>query len=267
MPGSRIYFASDLHLGTPSYEKSLEREKRFVHWLDMIKEDAAELFIVGDLFDFWFEYKHAVPRGYVRVLGKLAELSDAGIKLHLFTGNHDLWIFDYLPRELNAQLYRNPITVERFGQKAVIGHGDALGPGDHGYKFIKKIFTNRACQWLFARLHPNFGVGLADYFSRTSRAHTGDRDGKYLGDENEWLVIYCKEQLQLRPDINHFVFGHRHLPIVRDLGPTARYTNLGDWLAYNTFAVWDESGLRLMRYESGEFKPEPGRQNTTPVHH
>lgn len=261
MPEKRIYFASDLHLGTPTYEKSLARERLFVQWLDQIKADASELFIVGDLFDFWFEYKHAVPRGFVRVLGKLAELSDAGVRIHLFTGNHDVWIFDYLPCELNATLYRNPAVFERFGQKALVGHGDGLGPGDHGYKFIKKIFTNRLCQWLFARLHPNFGVGLADYFSRTSRAHTGHKDGTYLGDENEWLLIYSKEQLAKDPSLNHLIFGHRHLPILRKIGPEATYINLGEWLNYNTFGIWDAQGFHLMRYANGNFLPEPGLQS------
>lgn len=166
IPGKKIYFASDFHLGVPTYEKSLEREKKIVKWLDSIKADAEELYLMGDVFDFWFEYKTVAPRGYVRLLGKLAELSDAGIKLFYFTGNHDMWTFDYLKKELNATIYRKPIEQEYNGKKFYIGHGDGLGPGDHGYKFIKKIFASSISQWLFARLHPNFGIGLANYFSK-----------------------------------------------------------------------------------------------------
>ena len=173
---NKIYFISDFHLGVPDYERSLDREKKIVRWLEFIKTDAAELYLLGDVFDFWFEYKHAVPRGYVRLLGKLAELSDSGIKIHYFTGNHDMWVFDYIPKEIGATLYREPV-IRTYGEKKFfIGHGDGLGPGDHGYKFIKKIFASKTCQWLFARFHPNFGTWLANYFSRKSRIATGTSD-------------------------------------------------------------------------------------------
>lgn len=246
---TKIYFVSDLHLGAPNKTESLVREKRFVEWLDTIKQDATELFIVGDLFDFWFEYKQAVPRGYVRVLGKLAEIADSGIPITLFTGNHDMWIFDYLPTEIGAKLYREPITRTWHGKTFYIGHGDGLGPGDHGYKIIKKVFANKLCQWLFARLHPNFGIWLADYFSKTSRAKTGGDDAKFLGEENEWLVQYAKGVLKEQP-IDYFVFGHRHLPLDITVGPKSRYINLGDWLAYYTFAVFDGTNLELKSLKS-----------------
>lgn len=246
--GKKIYFASDLHLGVPSYEKSLAREKHFVKWLDEVKQDASEIFILGDLFDFWFEYKKAVPRGFVRVMGKLAEITDSGIPIHFFTGNHDMWVFDYLPKETGIKLYRHPQQREWNGKKFYLAHGDGLGPGDHGYKFIKKVFANRFLQWAFARLHPNMGIGLADYFSRSSRAKTGDDDAVFLGNDKEWLVIYSKEILQ-KEHFDFFIFGHRHLPLDIDLkNAGARYINLGDWINYFTYAVFDGSTLQLKEY-------------------
>ena len=235
---TKIYFVSDVHLGAPNYEESLVREKKLVQWLDIIKQDATELFVVGDLFDFWFEYKRAVPRGFVRVLGKLGELADSGIEISFFTGNHDMWIFDYLPKEIGAKLYREPITREWNGKKFLIGHGDGLGPGDHGYKFIKKVFANKLCQWAFARLHPNFGIWLADYLSKSSRAKTGAEDAVFLGEENEWLVQYCKEVLQ-KEHYDYFIFGHRHLPLEINVSKSAQYINLGDWIQYFTYAIFD----------------------------
>ncbi|QNR25897.1 UDP-2,3-diacylglucosamine diphosphatase [Croceimicrobium hydrocarbonivorans] len=247
-PGKKIYFASDLHLGVPDYASSLEREKHFVQWLDHIKSDAAELFLVGDVFDFWFEYRKAVPRGFVRLLGKLAELSDAGIPIHLFTGNHDMWIFDYLPKEIGLKLYREPQEREWNQKRFYIGHGDGLGPGDHGYKFIKKIFKNPFLQWAFARLHPNFGIGLADYFSRSSRAKSGHKDAVFLGEDDEWLAIYAKEMLQ-EAYRDYFIFGHRHLPLDIQLNEAgSRYINLGDWIQYFTYGVFDGEQMQLMEY-------------------
>ncbi|HEX5000988.1 MAG TPA: UDP-2,3-diacylglucosamine diphosphatase [Bacteroidia bacterium] len=248
-PGKKIYFISDFHLGAPDPVKSLEREKRIVRWLEMIKNEAAEIYLLGDVFDFWFEYKRVVPRGYVRLLGKLAELSDAGVKIHYFTGNHDMWVFDYLPAEIGMTLYRKPVTRTINGKTFYIGHGDGLGPGDHSYKFIKKVFANPVCQWLFARLHPNFGIGLANYFSRKSRIATGTADEKFLGEENEWLVIYSKEILQ-KEHFDFFIFGHRHLPIDMPLPEGSRYLNLGEWINHNTYAEFDGTSLLLKTFES-----------------
>lgn len=246
--GKKIYFVSDLHLGVPHMQASLERERLFVKWLDEVAQDAAELFIVGDLFDFWFEYRHAVPRGYVRTLGKLASLCDSGIPVQLFTGNHDMWIFDYLPRELGVQVHREPISRQWNGKQFYIGHGDGLGPGDYGYKVIKRIFSSPVLQWAFARLHPNFGIGLALFLSRRSRAHTGDSDARYLGPEREWLIQYC-HQVLAQQSFDYFIFGHRHLPIEHKLNAQgSRYVNLGDWLRYYTYGVFDGQELRLLRY-------------------
>lgn len=247
----KIYFASDFHLGVPSYEESRKREDLLVQWLNEVSKDAETIFLIGDIFDFWFEYKHAIPKGFVRLQGKIAELTDKGIQIHFFTGNHDMWMFGYHEKELGITMHREPITFEAQGKKLYIGHGDGLGPGDKGYKMIKKIFANRFFQWCFARLHPNFGIGIANYFSRSSRAATGTIDEKYLGDENEWLAIYSKEILQ-KEHFDYFVFGHRHLPINIALSDSSRYYNLGDWLRYYTYGVLDNGEFHLKTYPSNE---------------
>jgi len=248
IPGKKVYFASDFHLGVPDYASSLAREKKIVRWLDSIRNDCEELYLLGDVFDFWFEYKTVVPRGFVRLLGKLAEFTDAGIPVHYFTGNHDMWTFDYLTKELNVKLYRAPIEATYNGKQFYIGHGDGLGPGDRGYKFIKRIFASPVCQWLFARLHPNLGVGIANYFSGKSRIATGTTDETYHGEEKEWLVIHAKEILR-KKHFDYFVFGHRHLPLDIAVSNNTRYINLGDWVQYNTYAVFDGQKLELKKYE------------------
>lgn len=248
-PGKKIYFASDFHLGSFIDKDSHERELKIVRWLDSIKCDASDIYLLGDVFDFWFEYKHVVPKGHVRLLGKLAELSDSGIKLHIFTGNHDVWMFDYLPKELGAIVYQEPIERVWAGKIFVLGHGDGLGPGDHGYKVIKKVFTNRIAQRLFAFLHPYVGVNLAQFFSRKSRETTGDKDAEYLGPEKEFLVRYCKEELKNR-NVDFFVFGHRHLVLDVDLGNGSRYLNLGEWFSSCQFAVFDGESLELKKFEA-----------------
>ena len=243
---SKIYFASDLHLGVPNREKSLVREKLFVQWLDEIKSDAEAIYLVGDIFDFWFEYKKAVPKGYVRLLGKLAEISDSGIPIHIFTGNHDMWLFDYLEDEIKAHIYREPIEVSLKGKRFFIGHGDGLGPGDNGYKLIKKIFKNKLCQWLFERIHPNLGISIAQYWSKKSRIANGEKDESYHG-EKEWLTQFCKEKMKTI-EVDYFIFGHRHLPLEVDLGSNTTYINLGEWVNYNSYAVFDGKKLELKRY-------------------
>jgi UDP-2,3-diacylglucosamine hydrolase len=240
----KIYFLSDFHLGAPDHAASLSREKRIIQFLDEIKKDAAIIFIVGDLFDFWYEYRTVVPKGYTRILGKLAEITDSGIQMYFFVGNHDMWMSGYFEEELNIPVYHEPKEFEWNGKKFLIGHGDGLGPGDKGYKFIKKIFRNKFCQWLFGILPPAIGVGLANYFSRKSRAATGQTDERFLGEENEWLITYCKEVLQTSY-FDYLVFGHRHLPIDFRLKGGSRYINLGDWIHYCTYAVFDGNTLTL----------------------
>jgi UDP-2,3-diacylglucosamine hydrolase len=243
----KIYFLSDFHLGAPDAASSLQREKQVVKFLDEIKNDAAEIFIVGDMFDFWYEYRRVIPKGYTRLLGKLAELSDAGIPMHFFVGNHDMWMKDYFQKELNIPIYFEPKEFERNGKKFLIGHGDGLGPGDNGYKFLKKIFRNPFCKWLFGILPPYIGMGLANYFSRTSRAQTGASEEVFLGEDKEWLIIHCKEILKEK-NIDFFVFGHRHLAIDFRLNTNSRYINLGDWIHYYTYAVFDGNELQLRSF-------------------
>jgi UDP-2,3-diacylglucosamine hydrolase len=252
-PGKNIYFLSDFHLGAPNAAASRQREKKIVQFLNAIKEQTAVLFIVGDLFDFWYEYKKVVPRGYVRLLGKLAQFTDAGIPVHFFVGNHDMWMQDYFQTELSIPVYFEPKEF-RFNNKTFyIGHGDGLGPGDAGYKALKKVFRNPICQWLFGLVPPRIGIGLADYFSRKSRAATGTSEEHFLGEDREWLITYCNSVLQQKP-IDYFVFGHRHLPIDYRLSLVSRYINLGDWISFFTYAVFDGEDVQLKTYGGEETK-------------
>ncbi|MEY2799725.1 MAG: hypothetical protein RI934_713 [Bacteroidota bacterium] len=243
----KIYFASDFHLGLPSYEASRLREDKIVRWLNSIQSDASEIFLVGDIFDFWFEYASVVPKGFVRLQGAIAALTDAGIKVHFFKGNHDMWMFNYFQKELGIELHSEPIERIFNGKKFLIGHGDGLGPGDYSYKFLKQIFTSKVCQWLFARIHPNFGVGLAHAWSQRSRV-VHDKKEKFLGEENEWLAIYAKEQLE-KTQFDYFIFGHRHLPLNIDLTNESKYVNLGEWIHACTYACFDGQVLSLLTFQ------------------
>jgi UDP-2,3-diacylglucosamine hydrolase len=245
--GNKIYFASDFHLGAGKYTATRDREARIVRWLDMIKADAAEVFLMGDIFDFWFEYKTVVPKGYMRFLGKLAELSDAGIKLYLFKGNHDMWMFDYFEKELGATIISNELEIEHSGKRFYLHHGDGLGPGDASYKLLKKVFRSKICQWLFARLHPNLGVGIANRWSQQSRI-IGERSAEKRSYENEWLVVYSHELLQTH-FYDYLIFGHRHLPMDVQLTDQSRYINLGEWVNYFSYAVFDGENLSLEYFE------------------
>ena len=243
----KVYFLSDFHLGAPNAIDSLVREKKIIQFLDVIKPQASQIFIVGDLFDFWYEYKKVVPKGNVRILGKLAELTDAGIIVHFFVGNHDMWMRDYFQKELNILVYFEPGSFILQDKKFLVGHGDGLGPGDKGYKFLKKVFRNRVSKWIFGILPPNIGMGIAHYFSRKSRAQTGQTDEKFLGADKEWLITYCREVLQ-KEYYDFLVFGHRHLPIDFSLSEKSRYINLGDWIKFFSYAVFDGGVLELKYY-------------------
>jgi UDP-2,3-diacylglucosamine hydrolase len=244
----KIYFLSDFHLGAPDAINSLAREKRICRFLDIAKKDAAEIFIVGDLFDFWFEYSTVVPKGYVRILGKLAELTDSGIAVHFFVGNHDMWMKTYFQDELNIPVYFEPKEFVFSGKKFLVGHGDGLGPGDKGYKMLKKVFRHPTSKWMFGLLPPNIGMGLANYFSRKSRAKTGQVDEVFLGEDNEWLITYCKDTLKEK-QYDYFIFGHRHLPIDFTLNDGSRYINLGEWIKYDSYAVFNGENLELLYYK------------------
>ncbi len=247
-PGKKIYFISDFHLGAPDYESSLIREKKIVAFLESIRHDAGAIFILGDVFDFWYEYKTVVPKGYTRLFGKLAELTDQGIPIKMFVGNHDMWMDGYFEKELNIPVYFHPKEFEINNKKFLMGHGDGLGPGDHSYKFLKSIFRNRFCQWLFGQLHPTWGIGLANYFSRKSRKKTGTADDQFLGEEGEWLIIYCRQVLA-KEHFDYFIFGHRHYPIDYPLASDSRYINLGDWINKFTYAFFDGTDIQLKIWE------------------
>ncbi|MBI1185649.1 UDP-2,3-diacylglucosamine diphosphatase [bacterium] len=251
MSGKKVYFASDFHLGVPAGKKSAERERLLVKWLDEIKQDAAMLFLVGDLFDFWHDYKTVVPKGFVLFLAKIKELTQMGVEVVIFTGNHDLWMFGYFEEELGAKVRKEPLQIDLFGKRFYIAHGDGLGPGDHGYKFIKKIFTNKLCQFAFRWIHPDLGIGLANFFSRKSREAEMGKEVVFLGEDKEWLVIHSKQILE-KESVDYFVYGHRHLPIKFQLNNSV-YINLGDWISHFTFGEFANNEFYLKKYmESGE---------------
>ncbi len=246
-PNKKIYFASDQHLGAPTAAESLPREQKFVRWLDIVKKDAEAIFLLGDLFDFWFEYKKVVPKGFIRVLGKLAEIRDSGIPIYFFVGNHDLWMNDYFETELNIPVYHNPKEFTFNNKTFLIGHGDGLGPGDNGYKRMKKVFTNSFSKWLYRWLHPDIGVQMAQYFSVKNKLISGQEDVVFLGEENEWLVQYAKRKLETK-HYDYFLFGHRHLPMEISIGENSKYINTGDWITHFTYAVFDSQELTLKTF-------------------
>ncbi len=246
--GKKIYFSSDNHLGAPTQEESRPREHKFVAWLDTIKQDAAAIFLLGDLFDFWFEYKTVVPKGFTRTLGKLAELTDSGIPVYYFVGNHDLWMKDYFKTELNIPVYHKPKEFIFNNKHFFVGHGDGLGPGDKGYKRMKKVFTSPISKWLFKWLHPDIGVKLGQYLSVKNKLISGDDDVVFLGEEKEWLVQYCKRKLKDKHR-DYFVFGHRHLPMDIELTSNSKYINLGDWITHFTYGEFSGSMLTLKHFK------------------
>ncbi|HSC54833.1 MAG TPA: UDP-2,3-diacylglucosamine diphosphatase [Phnomibacter sp.] len=246
--GKKVYFLSDFHLGAPNYEASRVREAKLVRFLDSIQQDAFAIFIVGDMFDFWYEYKKVVPKGYVRLLGKLATLTDAGIQIHFFVGNHDMWMKTYLQEELHIPVYFGPKNFS-FGNKTFyIAHGDGLGPGDYGYKFLKKIFRNPVCQFLFGMIPSVIGIGLANFFSRKSRQTVADHEKQFWGEDKEWLMIHSREILKTQ-HFDYFVYGHRHVPGVHALPSNSTYVNLGDWILHFTYAEFDGDKIELKVFE------------------
>lgn len=243
-----VYFVSDFHLGSPDYNDSRNREIVICAWLDSIKSKAKTIYFLGDTFDFWFEYKSVIPKGFVRFLGKLAELHDLGIELIMFVGNHDLWILDYLTKECGVSVYRNPQTIQIGNNRIHIHHGDGLGPGDRKYKFLKKIFLNNSAQFLFKCIHPDIGVSLASYFSRKSRASEKPNERLFKGTENEYLVQYA-EGVLLNENIDFFIFGHRHLALDITLSNgVSRYINLAEWFRGRRYVEVDETGVRVKEF-------------------
>ena len=251
MSANKIFFASDFHFGVPDYQSSREREDRVVRWLDQIKSEASEIYFLGDVFDFWFEYKTVIPKGFIRFQGKLAELVDSGIKITLFKGNHDMWMFDYFRKELGIEIISDELILERDGKKFYLHHGDGLGPGDSKYKFLKNIFPTNFCQWILARIHPNLGIGIATKWSMSSRLQNNKKE-EFKDISDEWLASYSKEVLQ-REYYDYLIFGHRHLPLDIQLGGS-RYINLGEWINFNSYAVFDGKNLDLKYFENPDYQ-------------
>lgn len=243
----KIYFVSDVHLGAPALTNNPEREKLFVSWLDEIKGDVAMLFLMGDIFDYWFEYKKVVPRGFTRALGKIAEIADSGVPVHFFTGNHDIWVFDYLPAELGVQVHHAEMRMSLFGKKFFLAHGDGLDPYDKGYHFLKKIFTNRFFQWAFSHVHPNLGIAIAHAWSKKSRLTKGMGE-PFKGEKEEGLYVFSKSVLE-QEEVDYFIFGHRHVLIDIPIGTGSRYVNLGDWINHFSYGVFDGESFELKTYK------------------
>jgi len=250
----KYYFASDFHFGIPDLKSSKIREALFIQWLDQVKSDAEEIFLLGDLFDFWFEYQTVIPKGYARLLGKLAEITDSGIPVHFFRGNHDMWAFSYLEDEIGMKLYNGSLVRVIDGRKFFISHGDGLGPGDHGYKFIKKVFAGRFNQILFNWLHPDLGIRLALFWSGKSRYANIEKEKtpefikKYNDIESQRLAIYSRDILRKDPDIQYFVYGHWHRPLKYPLSESSYYIHLGDWLTHFTYGVFDGEDFEVLPF-------------------
>lgn len=251
----KIYFASDAHLGARFHKDPLEIEKRLVRWLDSIKEDAAAIWFLGDMFDYWYEYKYVVPKGHVRFLGKLAELSDRGIEIHIFIGNHDIWMFDYLPQEIGAVIHKEPLTIDLLGKRFFLAHGDEVDNSSLAFRFIRALFRNSFCQWLYAGIHPRWTFGFALGWSLSSRKKGLKKEQQndlpeYKGEAGEYLISFAKDYLQTHPDINFFIFGHRHIMLDLMLSRTSRILIAGDWMHLFSYIVWDGTSLFLEQFET-----------------
>jgi len=240
---------SDIHLGSSVFNDSHEREKRLVHWLDSIKDEAKALYLLGDIFDFWFEYKQVVPRGFTRFLGKLGELSDAGVEIHYFIGNHDIWVYDYLPQEIGLILHKEPFVTEIAGKIFYLAHGDGQGDYSFAFKLIRRIFYNRICQFLFYLIHPDLGIKLGHIWADHSRRKELAHPVPYLGEEKEHLVIYAKSYIKMHPETDYLIFGHRHILLDLMLTPKNQIMILGDWLQHFSYAVFDGKELILEKLE------------------
>ena len=250
-----IYFLSDAHLGSRALRHTRQQERRLVRFLDDIKEKAEAVYLLGDMFDFWFEYRMVVPRGFTRFLGKLSELTDSGVEVHYFAGNHDLWTWDYLVEECGVILHREPMTLSLADKTFYIGHGDGLGDPDPRFRFIRSLFHSPLCQWLFRWLHPDLGMRFGLNWAKHSRlAHGEGGDPPYLGEDKEHLVLYAKDYLRSHPDVNYFLFGHRHIELDLMLSDQCRMVILGDWISQYTYAVFDGEHLYMENYVEGETK-------------
>jgi UDP-2,3-diacylglucosamine hydrolase len=248
LEGKKVFFASDFHLGAPNSETSKIRERKIIRWLDNIEEEAAAIFLVGDLFDFWFEYGKVIPKGFIPFISKISQLRDKNIPVYFFTGNHDLWMKGYFTEELGIPVFHEPIELKIGNVSMMVGHGDGLGPGDHKYKFLKKVFVHPLSKWLFKWLHPDIGIKIAHAWSGHSRITNIEKDeNRFLGDD-EWLWAYCKEVEQTHHH-DFYIFGHRHLPLELEVGENSTYFNLGEWVSQYTYLEFDGNKPILKTFE------------------
>ncbi|MBR1941950.1 MAG: UDP-2,3-diacylglucosamine diphosphatase [Bacteroidaceae bacterium] len=250
-----IYFLSDAHLGSLAIEHSRTQERRLVNFLDQIKDKAAAIYLLGDMFDFWYEFKTVVPKGYTRFLGKLSELTDMGVEIHFFTGNHDIWCDDYLEKECGLIIHKKPLTTELYGKEFYLAHGDGLGDPDKKFQFLRSLFHNKILQALFSCIHPRWSIAFGLNWAKHSRLkRENGKEPDYMGEDKEYLVLYTKEYLKSHPDINYFIYGHRHIELDLQLSKTSRVLILGDWISLFTYAVFDSEHLFMEQYIEGETK-------------
>lgn len=245
----KVYFISDLHLGAWTFDNPLDYERRVVRFLNSIKDDCYELFLLGDIIDYWFEYKYVVPKGFTRFLGKLGEMSDSGVKIHWFTGNHDIWIFDYIEKETGAQVYHEAQEMVLQDKRFYLSHGDGIGHDSRSYKLMAGFFRNKTCQWMFKNLiHPDWATAFAHHWSKNSRL-SGRDFPDFLGEDKEHLVVFAKKYLLEHPDIDYFIFGHRHIMLDLLLSRKCRMMILGDWIQHFSYAVLENGKLSLEQFE------------------
>jgi UDP-2,3-diacylglucosamine hydrolase len=248
-----IYFISDAHLGSWAIPHHRQQERRLVRFLDEIKNRASAVYLLGDMFDFWYEYKMVVPRGFTRFLGKVSELTDMGVEVHYFTGNHDIWCRDYLQEECGIILHREPITIELADKVFYLAHGDGLGDPDWKFKIIRAAFHSKICQTLFSSIHPRWGMQFGLTWAKHSRQKRGNMgEPLYMGEDKECLVLYSKKYLREHPDVNYFLFGHRHIELDLMLSKQCRLLILGDWISQFTYAVYDGENMFMENYVEGE---------------
>ena len=251
-----VYFLSDAHLGSWAIEHGRTQERRLVRFLDSIKHKAAAVYLLGDMFDFWYEHKYTVPKGYTRFLGKLSELTDMGVEVHFFTGNHDIWAYSYLEEECGVIMHRKPITTDIYGKVFYLAHGDGLGDPDIKFKLLRRMFHNTICQRLFSAIHPRWSMWLGLTWAKHSRMkRINGEEPPYMGENKEHLVLYAKQYMKSHPNVDIFIFGHRHIELDLNLSKNVRMMILGDWISQFTYVVFDGDHLLLEEYEEGLSQP------------
>ena len=249
-----IYFASDIHLGAGTAEEAKRTERAFCRWLDMVSKDATEIYLLGDIFDFWFEHRRVAPKGFVRVLGRLAELTDRGVRVVFFAGNHDMWCRDYFEKECGVVLHRQACSVELHGKEFFLAHGDEFSK-EGSFKVLRAIFHSRFLQRCFSAVHPRWALWMGHAWARHSMIkHKVEGDTPFLGVDNEFCVQFAKEYLVKHPQVDCFIFGHRHIDEDFPLGDSSRCIFLGDWISTFAYVVFDGKEIQRKYYVEGESK-------------